>query len=302
MNIFITGGTGFLGSYFLHSAVQQGHSLTALRRTTDSQPRIPVFQSLCWLEKDLCDVTSEDLAGSEVIVHLAAAGVKAASRSWPEALETNILGTLRLFEAARNCPTGMPSFLTARTFYEDLVLQQPELLENSYIATKRAASESILMRSGAYEAPICFARIFQVYGPLDDARNVLSYAASQFVRGQKARFGSGRGLRDWINVHDATRILLEIVKILPNLSPSTVHNFDLGSGCLYTVREMVEHLAEIAKLDPLSVCEFDSSRDRRDADLALAASRFLPGVSAHATHDRGLHALWLYHLEGNYNI
>lgn len=297
MKLFVTGATGFVGSHFVHAALEAGHEVTALRRSSSSQPRLPLLVAPRWLEKGLDAVTADDLAGHDVLVHLAAAGVKSSRRTWPEGLETNVVGTARLFDTACRCPGRVPSFVMARTFYEDLVSQDPGLNENPYIATKWAASEVIRVRAGEYAAPIAFVRVFQVYGPLDDPRNVLSYAAGQFSRGEKACFGTGHSRRDWIRVSDAARGLLAAVEKVSSLRASEIHNFDLGSGQLHSIREMVERLARIAGLDPEVACEFDPKRDRPDVGVEMAASPSLGGGVDPAGPDVGLSEMWSAHLE-----
>jgi len=292
MKLFVTGATGFLGSHFLRVALEKGYEVTALRRSAASKPRFALPVMPRWLEKGLSDVTADDLTGHDVIVHLAAAGVKASTRSWPEALEVNVLGAIRLIEVARRCAGGPPAFIMTRTFYEDLVAQEPRLNENPYIATKRVASEAVRLRAGDYKAPVILVRVFQVYGPLDEPKNVLSYAATQFARGEKAEFGSGCGRRDWIRVGDAAAGLLAAVSSVPGIPPATVQDIDLGSGKLFSIREMVEKLASIAGLDADIVCDFDPARDRPDVGVELAALKPLHADARCAEHEAGLKELW----------
>ena len=40
MNIFLTGGTGFIGSHFLAIALSEGHTVFAQRRSELSRPKI----------------------------------------------------------------------------------------------------------------------------------------------------------------------------------------------------------------------------------------------------------------------
>jgi nucleoside-diphosphate-sugar epimerase len=292
MKLFVTGATGFLGSHFLRVALQAGHEVTALRRSATSKPRLALPFMLQWLEKGLSEVTADDLIGHDVVVHLAAAGVKASTRSWPEALEANVLGTISLYESARRCPGGPPAFVMTRTFYEDLVAQEPRLNENPYIATKRVASEAVRLSSGDYKAPVVLVRVFQVYGPLDEPTNVLSYAAAQFAHREKAHFGSGCGRRDWIRVRDAAAGLLATVSSVQGMPPAIVQDIDLGSGQLRSIREMVEMLASIAGLDADVACEFDPARDRPDVGVELAALKSLHTDAHSAEPEAGLKELW----------
>jgi nucleoside-diphosphate-sugar epimerase len=292
MKLFVTGATGFLGSHFLRAALEEGHEVTALRRSATSEPRLALPVAPRWLEKGISEVTAYDLAEHDALVHLAATGVKASARSWTKTLETNVLGTIRLFETARRCSSAPPAFVMTRTFYEDLVAQEPRLNENPYIATKRVASEAVRLRAGDYKAPVVLVRVFQVYGPLDEPTNVLSYAAAQFARREKAELGSGHGRRDWIRVRDAAAGLLAAVSSVQGMPPALVQDIDLGSGRLCSIREMVERLASIAGLDADVACDFDPARDRADVGVELAALKPLHTHAHSAEPEAGLKELW----------
>jgi Nucleoside-diphosphate-sugar epimerases len=54
MKIFLTGGTGFLGSHFINIAHNAGHQLVCIRRK-GSQPKINLQKSPIWVEGDLKD-------------------------------------------------------------------------------------------------------------------------------------------------------------------------------------------------------------------------------------------------------
>jgi nucleoside-diphosphate-sugar epimerase len=74
--IFLTGGTGFIGSYILEALVREGHAVRALRRNRD----IPAYLSpevagkAEWVQGDILDVAAlnEQLKGCDRIIHAAA--------------------------------------------------------------------------------------------------------------------------------------------------------------------------------------------------------------------------------------
>ncbi|HVY74277.1 MAG TPA: NAD-dependent epimerase/dehydratase family protein [Puia sp.] len=101
--IFLTGGTGFIGSYILTELVRQGYSVRALRR----RPALPFFLSpeiaakTEWVEGDVLDVSSlqEQLTGCDRIIH-AAAIVSFYPDEKRAMFRTNIEGTANLVNIA----------------------------------------------------------------------------------------------------------------------------------------------------------------------------------------------------------
>ena len=74
MKIFITGGTGFLGSHFINEAHEQSHEVMCLRRK-GSKSGIKLFREPIWLTGELSNDWTEELRKCDAFVHLAAHGV-----------------------------------------------------------------------------------------------------------------------------------------------------------------------------------------------------------------------------------
>jgi|SRR5450432_121866 dihydroflavonol-4-reductase len=110
--IFVTGGTGFLGSYILQELVLQGKAVRALRRKLV----LPFFlhpailDKISWVEGDILDVTGlmENLEGCSQIIH--SAGMVSFNPSdKKELFRINIEGTANLVNAA--IETGIKDFV-----------------------------------------------------------------------------------------------------------------------------------------------------------------------------------------------
>src|SRR5208282_4517201 len=97
MRVFVTGGTGFIGSHFIRAALAAGNQVRALRRSNRSGLRIPVDQQPEWITKGMAEVTVEDLRETDALVHLAAAGVSPQPADWATLFRTNVSDSLDLW-------------------------------------------------------------------------------------------------------------------------------------------------------------------------------------------------------------
>ena len=116
MNIFVTGGTGFIGSYILQAALAANHLPTALSREQPNRPRLESGVQPRWCNGDLRSLRSDDFEGIETVIHLASAGVSPKKASWDELIDTNVSGSLRLLQIAADA--GVQRFVIAGTCHE----------------------------------------------------------------------------------------------------------------------------------------------------------------------------------------
>src|ERR1700685_3056055 len=110
--IFVTGGTGFLGSYILQELVLQGRPVRALRR----KPSVPFYlhpallDKISWVEGDILDVNGliENLKGCNQIIHVAGL-FSFLPADKKKLFQINIEGTANLVNAALE--TGINDFV-----------------------------------------------------------------------------------------------------------------------------------------------------------------------------------------------
>jgi UDP-glucose 4-epimerase len=73
MNIFLTGGTGFIGSYILKALSDKGHTIIVLARNPEKVPALKKLPGVKIVEGDIDDseVLTRLLRGNEVCIHVA---------------------------------------------------------------------------------------------------------------------------------------------------------------------------------------------------------------------------------------
>jgi nucleoside-diphosphate-sugar epimerase len=222
----------------------------------------------------------------DAVFHLAAAGVKAAAREWPICIKVNVLGTLRLLEFLEQSVSA-PALIYTHTFYEDFLATTPSLVQSPYVLSKFTASQVVRQFARHYRGPVVTAKVFQIYGPGDASGNLIPYALANLRRGEVVQVGSGLGLRDWLNVSD---VLTGLVAAWHSGMPRKLRAFDLGSGELVTIRDVLLRLATLLG-QPASLLDFDPSRDRGDTALVGKAETWPDHWHPQATLDQGLRTL-----------
>lgn len=290
--MLITGVSGFVGRKLAAHFLEEGHEVLGVDLRAGDFPfaENPNFR---FVDLDLTDASAiSQLPWDEIdlVYHLAAAGVKAATRQWPLCVKVNVMGTASLMQALlQRVGQGLyvPRIVYTKTYYEDHLDAVPAFSENPYVMSKVAATRWIEALAPVYPSSITIAKVFQVYGPGDDPNNVLSYAARMLKAGEPAVFGSGTSLRDWIYIDDFSAGLAACGA--PQ-EAGEIHRFDLGSGERRSIREMVEAIAEISGADP-SLLTFDATKDRRDAEIEDWARAIPLGFEMKFSTRQGLKSL-----------
>jgi nucleoside-diphosphate-sugar epimerase len=245
MNIVLTGGTGFIGSHFLHQALAAGHNVLALRRSSSSCPRIPMAQQPQWLERQLDEVMAEELRGCEVLVHLAAHTGNVPYDSLANCLQWNLIAVLALFEQARLA--GIRRFVVAGSCFEygrsgeryaAIPTDAPLEPTNSYAASKAAASIALCRWAEEHLLSLDLLRVFHVYGEGEAETRFWPSLRRAAMAGDDFQMTMGEQIRDFMRVEDVARTFLD--RSIDELSTSQVKVFNLSSGHPITIRAFAE--------------------------------------------------------------
>ena len=101
--IFVTGGTGFIGSYIIKNLVEKGHRVRAIRRSAALPFYIPknLLEQVEWIDGDILDVDalSQGMEGVTHVVH-AAAMVSFLPADRRQLYKVNVEGTANVVNAA----------------------------------------------------------------------------------------------------------------------------------------------------------------------------------------------------------
>lgn len=246
MKLFVTGGTGFVGSHFLAQALAAGHQVTALRRP-GSSPRLRLPAEPDWLDGPLDGQYDAALQGIDVFVHLAAHTPNPPYAPLRECLYWNVLAALALASQAQ--AAGVGRFLVAGTCFEygraaerapRLTTDTPLEPQLSYPTSKAAAS--VAFQGFAREAglQLKLLRIFQVYGEGEQDHRLWPSLRTAARNGVDFPMSPGGQVRDFIEVGDVARQFLRHLDFTDTL-PGQPQLRHVASGRPCTVLEFAQH-------------------------------------------------------------
>ncbi len=234
MKLFVTGGTGFIGSHFLNAALSAGHHVVALRRSSNSRPRIPLIKEPEWINKTMGQVSALDFSDCDVLVHLAATGVDLKA-SWDECFEVNVSQSLRLWIQAADA--GIRNFVICGSCfeygksgerYEFIPTDAPLEPTGGYHASKAAASMAALALAYERELSLKILRPFHVFGEGENEKRFWPSLRAAAMSGHDFNMTEGAQVRDFIYVSDVAETFLEVARSSFVLETPVIRN--LGSG------------------------------------------------------------------------
>ncbi len=225
------------------------------------------FNSWGWLESlpadvlgsvevqlgDVRDIASvRELAeGADVIYHLAALiAIPYSYRSPRSYVDTNVLGTLNVLEAARQLATPRVVHTSTSEVYgtarsvpisEDHPLQG----QSPYSASKIGADKMAESYHLSFGLPVATLRPFNTYGPRQSSRAVIPTILSQLAAGQREiRLGDLRPTRDFTFVEDTARAFMAVADAPAEAVVGRTLN--AGTGVEISIGDLVRTIAAAA--------------------------------------------------------
>ena len=246
MNIFVTGGTGFIGSHFIKQALAAGHGLVALRRA-GGKARIPLSPEPVWVEGNLDDDWSEKLSQCQAVVHLAAAGVSPQKADWSELFEVNVRQSLNLWR--RVAKAGVKRFVicgscfeygTSGERYEFIPVDAPLEPTHAYAASKAAATMAALALAMEQKIELLVLRPFHVFGEGEEPSRFGPSLRKAALAGEAFPMTAGEQVRDFVPVEKvADAFMTALARTDLRAGEPKIEN--VGTGKPQTLRTFAEH-------------------------------------------------------------
>ena len=225
--LLVTGGAGFIGSNFVHHVVAHtDNHVTVLDKLTYAGNLASLVglpeDRLSFVKGDIANAALVDelVAGTDAVVHYAAESHNDNSLDDPRPfLDTNIIGTYTLLEAARRHDTRFHHISTDEV-YGDLELDDPVRFTEStpynpsspYSSTK--AGSDLLVRAWvrSFGVQATISNCSNNYGPYQHVEKFIPRQITNVIRGIRPKlYGKGENVRDWIHAEDHSSAVLTIL-------------------------------------------------------------------------------------------
>jgi dTDP-glucose 4,6-dehydratase len=239
MKILVTGGAGFIGSAVIRHIIENTQdSVLNLDKLTyagnlDSLKDISASERYVFEQVDICDCDELKRVFEEhrpdVVMHLAAESHVDRSIDGPAAfIETNIVGTYALLEAARNYWNQLSEakklefrfhHISTDEVYGDLEGPGDLFTEDAayapsspYSASKASSDHLVRAWMRTYGFPTIITNCSNNYGPYHFPEKLIPLVILNALEGKNLPiYGKGDQVRDWLYVEDHARALYKVV-------------------------------------------------------------------------------------------
>ncbi|CAM3452903.1 MULTISPECIES: dTDP-glucose 4,6-dehydratase [Halomonas] len=237
----ITGGAGFIGSAVIRELIQNtNHRVVNVDKLTyagnlESLANVEASGHYAFVQADICDANIMqqlfEQYQPDVVMHLAAESHVDRSIDGPsEFIQTNVIGTAVLLEAARSYWNGLQQqdAVKANAFRfhhistdevygdldgtDDLFTEDTSYAPSSpYSASKASSDHLVRAWQRTYSLPTLVTNCSNNYGPFHFPEKLIPLMILNALAGKPLPiYGDGQQIRDWLFVEDHARALIKV--------------------------------------------------------------------------------------------
>jgi dTDP-glucose 4,6-dehydratase len=268
-NVLVTGGAGFIGANFVHyllsvepnvriinlDALTYAGSLENLQNLSDPTRHTFVHGNIC--DQQLLEKLFHQY-NIDTVVHFAAESHVDRSIHGPmEFMQTNVIGTANLLEAARKAwitqkllPLNSCRFHHVSTdeVFGSLMPGEAAFTEKNpyspnspYAASKASSDHLVRAYAATYQLPITITNCSNNYGPLQFPEKLIPLTILNACAGKPLPvYGDGMQIRDWLYVEDHCEAIWRVLK--DGLAGET---YNIGGDNQPTNLEIIKIICEI---------------------------------------------------------
>jgi len=259
MKIVVTGGAGFIGSAFINHLLDNFEcDVLCVDKLTYAGRRMNIKHNVSFLQKDICDVTSDELGEFDYIVHFAAEShVDNSIKNGLPFVRTNVEGTFNLLEISRK-NKNLKKFIHISTdeVYGDMdehfsinhtATETNEIKPSSYYSSTKAASDMLVISANrTYGLPYLITRTCNNFGEHQFEEKFLPTIARSIKEGKPIPvYGDGKQVREWMYVYDNVKVICDLMfdgEIINRV-------MNIGTGFRVTNLDIIKTIGSILNQD-----------------------------------------------------
>jgi UDP-glucose 4-epimerase len=250
----VTGGAGFIGSHAVDALLTRDYSVRVIDNLCGGSlanlEHLRGNPSLVFHESDICTipVDSTIFTGVDLVLHFAGIGDIVPSVERPLAyMETNVMGTVRVLEAARKSGVSRLVYAASSSCYGSnpetpTIESSPISTEYPYALSKYLGEQAAFHWMKVYGLSVNSIRIFNAYGTRSRTSGAYGAVFGVFMR-QKLEgapftvVGDGTQRRDFVFVTDVAEAFVKAGE-----AKQSGQVWNLGGGAPESVNRLVELL------------------------------------------------------------
>ncbi|MDC1023703.1 NAD-dependent epimerase/dehydratase family protein [Nitrosopumilus sp.] len=228
MKIFITGGSGFIGTY-LCKKLASLHKVTVYDNfSNSSKENFPVMENVTLIFGDILDNSKllDSMKNHDIVIHLAAkTDVIDSIRNSDNTFQTNVQGTQNVIDSCKSNNISKIIITSSAAVYQNSDNSVDEASATKPLSPygqSKLDMENIAVKS---EINYSILRLFNVYGNGQTSGVIATFRKNILENTPLTIFGDGKAIRDFIYIDDVVDAIILCMK-----STSGIYNIASGYG------------------------------------------------------------------------